>query len=340
MTTDAGPQLLRLCQRWRIGPTSAFAGRAAFVSSARAGWGNEASSDAANSAVSSGRPRCTRVNASPDYHGDVGQDTVARRPLAEHPAWARALGADGLASRMILPVVVSASVEDRERVEGTGQLERLSLTELVRDARAAASAGFAGLLVFGASDRKDSRAYIASDRDHIVQRAVRAVKEAVPELGVATDVCVCAYTDHGQCVLFRDGAADVTGTLERLGEIAVAHADAGADLLIPSGMLDGSVAALRRALASEHDDVPVAAMAKLESSLYGIHRILVQSTPIRERAVPLLAADDPSASRARALRDVADGPDAVVVKPGPPALDIVAALRAVVRRPIIAFHTA
>jgi len=273
-------------------------------------------------------------------HEDVGPETVARRPLSEHPAWSRALGGASLASRLILPVVVSGSVEDRERVEGTGGLERLSLTELVRDARAAASNGFAGLLIFGATDRKDARAFIASERDHIVLRAIRAVKEAVPELGVAADVCVCAYTDHGQCVLFREGGADVAGTLERLGEIAVAYADAGADLLIPSGMLDGSVAALRRALAGEHEGVPVAAMAKLESSLYGVHRILVQSTPIRERAVPLLAADDPSASRARALRDVADGADAVVVKPGAPTLDIVAALRSIAGRPIISFHTA
>jgi len=241
---------------------------------------------------------------------------------------------------MIIPVVVAASVEDRERVEGTGQLERLSLTELVRDARAAASAGFAGLLLFGATDRKDARAFIASERDHIVPRAIRAVKEAVPELGVATDVCVCAYTDHGQCVLFRDGGADVTGTLERLGEIAVAHADAGADLVIPSGMLDGTVAAVRRALAGDHDDVPVAAMAKLESSLYSLHRLLVQSAPIRERAVPLLAADDPTASRARVLRDLAEGADAVVVKPGTPAIDIVAGLRPLVRLPLISFHTA
>jgi porphobilinogen synthase len=270
----------------------------------------------------------------------MGQDTVARRSLSEHPAWARALRGDDLASRMILPVIVSASVEDRERVEGTGHLERLSLTELVRDARAAASAGFAGLLLFGATDRKDGRAFIASERDHIVTRAIHAVKEAVPELGVATDVCVCAYTDHGQCVLFRDGAADVSGTLERLGEIAVAHADAGADLVIASGMLDGSVAALRQALVGEHESVPVAAMAKLESSLYAVHRVLVQAAPIRERAVPLLAADDPSASRARALRDVAEGADAVIVKPGTPTLDIIAGLRPLLRRPLISFHTA
>lgn len=264
---------------------------------------------------------------------------TVRRDLAAHPAWAAALGRDGLAARMILPVVVSASVEDRERVEGTGGLERLSITELVRDARAAASAGFAGLLLYGASDRKDARAFIASERDHIVMRAIRAVKETVPELGIATDVCVCAYTDHGQCVLFRDGGADVTGTLERLGEIAVAHADAGADLVIPSGMLDGSVTAIRAALAGRHEGVSVAAMAKLESTLYSMHPVLVGATRVRERAVPLLAADDPSASRNRAVRDVAEGADAVVVKPGSPALDIVAMLRPIVGMPVISFHT-
>lgn len=270
----------------------------------------------------------------------MGARIVSRPHLADHPAWSRALGRDGLAARMILPVVVSASVEDREPVEGTGRLERLSLTELVRDARAAASAGFAGLLIYGASDRKDDRAFIASERDHIVNRAIRAVKEAVPELGIATDVCVCAYTDHGQCVLFREGNADAAATLERLGEIAVAHADAGADLVIPSGMLDGSVAAVRAALAGGHDAVPVAAMAKLESSRYTMGRILIDATPIRERAVPLLAADDPSASRNRALRDVAEGADAVVVTPGTAALDIVATLRPLIGRPVIAFHTA
>lgn len=276
----------------------------------------------------------------PDYHEEVGPKTLSRRPLAKHPAWARAFDDDRLAARMILPVVVSGSVEDRERVEGTGGLERLSLTELVRDARAAASAGFAGLLVFGASDRKDARAFIASERDHIVSRAIRAVKEAVPELGVATDVCVCAYADHGQCVLFGAGAADVAGTLERLGEIAVANAEAGADLVIPSGMLDGSVAAVRRALAGPHEGVAVAAMVRLESALYSTHRLLVDSTPIRERAVPLIAADDARASRARALRDVAEGADAVVVQPGAPALDIVAGLAPLVKRPLISFHTA
>src|SRR5712691_1441653 len=180
------------------------------------------------------------------------QATLARGRLAEHPVWSRALANPDLVGRVILPVIVGSAIEDREKVEAAPWLERLSLTEVVREARSAASAGLAGLLLFGMSDRKDEHAMLASEPDHIVPRAIRAVKEAVPELGVATDVCVCAYADHGQCVLFRDGGADVGATLERLGEIAVAHADAGADLLIPSGMLDGSVAALRGALSGDH----------------------------------------------------------------------------------------
>ncbi|MEK7863858.1 MAG: porphobilinogen synthase, partial [Chloroflexota bacterium] len=174
-----------------------------------------------------------------------------------------------------------------------------------------------GVLIFGTSDRKDERAMLASERDHIVTRAIHAVKDAAPDLAVATDVCVCAYTPHGQCVLFHGGAADVDGTLVRLTEIALVHADAGADLVIPSGMLDGSIRALRTALsAGRHGDVPVASMVKLASHAYASHRVAVEAVPVAEHAVPLVPLDDAEAARARALRDVAAGADAVVVKPG------------------------
>jgi len=173
-----------------------------------------------------------------------------------------------------------------------------------------------------------------------VPRAIRAVKEAVPELGVATDVCVCAYTAHGQCVLFGDHGADVAGTLERLAAIAEVHADAGADLLIPSGMLEGTVHALRDALGERRSDVPIAAVVKLESSLYVTHRVAVNAIPISERAVPLIPADDAAAAVARARRDIADGADAIIVKPGAPGLDIVARLAAFANRPIFSYFTA
>jgi porphobilinogen synthase len=267
--------------------------------------------------------------------------TLVRGRLAEHPLWARALSAATLASRIVKPVIVSARVEDRERVPDAPWLERLSLTELVRDARAAASAGIAGFLVFGTSDRKDESAMIASERDHVVARAIRAVKDAAPDLAVATDVCVCAYTPHGQCVLFSQGDADVDETLRRLAEIALVHADAGADLLMPSGMLDGATRALRTALSDHaHAAVPVAPVIKLESQLYATHRRAVEAMPVQERAVPLIAPEDRDAPRERALREIAAGADGVAMKPGLPALDHVVRIAAAADRPVISYFTA
>jgi len=271
----------------------------------------------------------------------VSQATLIRGRLAEHSIWRRALADPALAGHLIQPAIVSARVEDRERVPEAPWLERLSLTELVRDARAASSAGIAGLLLFGSADRKDEAAMLASERDHIVTRAIHAVKDAAPELAVATDVCVCAYTPHGQCVLFNAGAADVPGTLARLSEIALVHADAGADLVVASGMLEGSVHAIRTALSSvAHDGVPVAGMVKLETNLYSSHRRAVEAMPLTERAVPLIDPQDREAARARATRDVADGADAICVKPGLGTLDHVARIAASAGRPVISFFTA
>jgi len=269
----------------------------------------------------------------------VSPGTLVRGRLADHPLWSRALADARLGARLLQPVIVSARVEDRERVPDAPWLERLSITELVRDARSATSAGLAGLLIFGMSDRKDENAMLASERDHVVTRAIHAVKDAAPDLALATDVCVCAYTSHGQCVLFKEGGADVEGTLARLAEIAVVHADAGADLLVPSGMIDGTTRALRSALAAVGRDVPIAPALKLESPLYTSHRRAVEAVPIAERAVPLIDPADADAVRARALREVASGADAVVVKPGLVALDHVVRVAASADRPVISYIT-
>lgn len=265
--------------------------------------------------------------------------TLTLGRLVIHPLWRSALEAEELAGHLVKPLIVSDAVEDREVVEGAGSIARMSITEAVREARSAAVAGIAGLLLYGATDRKDETALLASQPDHVVPRAIRAIKDAVPELAVATDVCVCGYTSHGQCVLFARGAADIDGTLARLAEIAIVHAEAGADLLIPSGMLDGTVAALRAAVAAEHDALPISAMAKVESGLYGTHRIAVGAAGISERAVPLLDPSDRSAAEARVARDIAAGADAVVVKPAMMALDLVASLASWTERPVIAYHT-
>src|SRR2546425_11258763 len=137
----------------------------------------------------------------PAYHRRM-RDPLTRGRLAEHPLWSRALGWADLHARAILPVVVSSAVEDRERVPEATWLERFSITELVREARAAASAGIAGFLLFGVSDRKDETAMLASERDHVVPRAIHAVKEAGPGPSVATAVSGWADTPPGQRLLF------------------------------------------------------------------------------------------------------------------------------------------
>jgi len=265
----------------------------------------------------------------------------SRGRLAGHPLWARVLASTELSARAVLPVVVSSAVEDREKLEGVPWLERLSLTEVVREARAASVAGLAGLLLLGASERKDEHALLASEPDHALPRAIRAVKEATPDVAVATDVCVCAYTAHGQCVLFGERGPDVPATLERIVSIALLHAGAGADLLIVSGMLDGTVTAVRTALAAAgRDEVPVASLLKLETALDVTQRSVVQALPIAERAVQLLPAADAAAAVARARREMADGADAVIVQPGAPGLDIVARLATFSDRPIASYFTA
>src|SRR2546427_818663 len=227
------------------------------------------------------------------------QATLARGRLAEHPVWSRALANPDLAGRLILPVIVGSAIEDREKVEAAPWLERLSVTEVVREARSAASAGLAGLLLFGISDRKDEHALLASEPDHVVPRAIRAVKEAVPELGVATDVCICAYTAHGQCVLFGEHGADVAGTLERLAAIAEVHADAGADLLIPSGMLEGTVHTLRDALGPRRADLPIRPPPSANISPPRDARVPASLSPQVPGASPSREQDEPLSLAAR-----------------------------------------
>lgn len=269
--------------------------------------------------------------------GSMNAGTLTRGRLALHPLWGRALAEDELARHVILPIAVSDAVEDRERVEHAAGIERVSVTEAVRDAQAASAAGLAGVLLVAQSDRKDETALLAVQRDGILARAIRAIKERVPDLAVATEVCVCHHTAHGQCVLFGGEGADVRGTLERLGEIAQVHADCGADLLLPTGMLDGTAAAVRAAL-GDHPDVPVAATIAMDSGLYALGRTVVGAVPIPERAVPLLS--DSAAAQARAMREAAAGADALLVMPGMPALDVVGLLGAGASVPVVSWQSA
>src|SRR5437879_13446530 len=127
------------------------------------------------------------------------QATLARGRLAEHPVWSRALANPDLAGRVILPVIVGSAIEDREKVEAAPWLERLSVTEVVREARSAASAGLAGLLLFGLSDRKDVHAMLAGEPDHVVPRAIRAETDDAPRRAVPPAVPHSATPPPGRC---------------------------------------------------------------------------------------------------------------------------------------------
>src|SRR5205823_3700709 len=222
------------------------------------------------------RPRSMELveSAAPrrDTRGTLRTMTNAVRPrerLAARAAFKESLSGDARRRLMQPLILFSADEEERRAIPSLPGQHYLSLTEAVREARVLASAGIAGVLLFAAPDRKDETAVLAAESDWLVPRAIRAIKDAVPELAVATDVCVCAYTRHGQCVLFTEGAPDIAATHARLAEIAVAHAAAGADLVIPSGMLAGSGDVIRRALdAAALGDVAVAGVVKFESALY------------------------------------------------------------------------
>ena len=269
--------------------------------------------------------------------------TLTRARLGQHPVWARAIGSRVPAGAVILPRVVSAAVADRAPVEGSpggSRIERLSVTEVVRDARDAAHRGLAGVHLLGAADRKDELALLASERDHTLVRAIRAVKEALPDFGVSSDVCVCPHTAHGQCVLFAGGGPDLPGTLNRLAEIAVVHADAGVDLIVLSGMVPGSAETVRRALdEAGYRALPLSITLEVESALRPIERAAVGAMPVRERAIQLLPAGSAPVWPG-GLRELIGPADAIAVRPAGVAQDLVALLARESSCPVIAYHPA
>lgn len=228
----------------------------------------------------------------------------------------------------------------REAIGSMPGQARLSIDELVRDAKEVASLGIPGILLFGLPHDKDPRGSEAYADDGIVQQAVRAVKDTVPDLLVATDVCLCQYTSHGHCGVVEDGAVRNDPTLELLARVAVSHAEAGADLVAPSDMMDGRVGAIREALdEAGYAEVPIMAYsAKYASSFYGPFRDAADSTPQfgDRRSYQMDPANGTEALREIAL-DLDEGADIVMVKPALPYLDIIARARADFAAPLAAY---
>jgi len=241
----------------------------------------------------------------------------------------------------VMPFFVRPGRGVKRPIESMPGQSQLSVDELVRAAGPAAAAGIPAVILFGIPERKDARASGAYARAGVVQQAARALKERHPGLVVIADLCFCGYTDHGHCgVVRRDGSIDNDATLELAAKTAVSQAEAGCDVVAPSGMMDGQVGAVRRALdSSGHAGTLILAYAvKYASAFYGPFRDAAESPPkFGDRSTHQMDPANLREALREAALDVAEGADMVMVKPAMPCLDVLRAVRARCAVPVAAY---
>lgn len=245
------------------------------------------------------------------------------------------------ADNLIAPFFVVEGRDERQPIGSMPGQFRLSVDHLIKEAGEVYALGVPAILLFGVPARKDEIGSEAWAPDGIVPQAIRAVKDRVPDLVVITDVCVDEYTTHGHCGIVKDGRVLNDETLECLQKMALSHARAGADMVAPSDMMDGRVAAIRRALDGEgFSDVPIMAYAaKFASCFYAPFREAAGSSPQfgDRQSYQMDAANIREALREIEL-DIQEGADIVMVKPALPYLDVIHAARGAFDRPIAAYQ--
>jgi porphobilinogen synthase len=241
-------------------------------------------------------------------------------------------------NQFVMPLFVAPEPLANEELPGMARFDPVGLE---REVDALVEAGVRAVLLFGVPAEKDEEATGAWEDDGIVQQALRALRPRFPELVLLTDVCLCEYTSHGHCGVVVDGAVDNDRSLELLARTAVSHAEAGADVVAPSDMMDGRVGAIREAL-DDHgfETTPILAYsAKYASAFYGPFREAADSTPAfgDRRGYQM----DPANVR-EALReckiDLAEGADAIMIKPALPYLDVIRAARDAFQVPLAAYN--
>ncbi len=245
-------------------------------------------------------------------------------------------------AHLIQPLFVVAGEGVREEVPSMPGIERFSISNLVDEAGEIVAAGIGAVLLFGIPAAKDEVGSGAYDDEGIVQMAVRALKEAHPDLTVITDVCLCEYTSHGHCgIVGPDGEVQNDLSVELLAKTAISHAEAGADVVAPSDMMDGRIGSIRYQMDEEgHPGVPIIAYsAKYASAFYGPFRDAAESTPEfgDRRGYQMDPANAAEAIREAEL-DLDEGADMLMVKPAVPYLDVVRRVKDATGAPVAAYH--
>ncbi len=242
---------------------------------------------------------------------------------------------------LVYPLFACPGEGVEEPLPGLPGIARRSVDLLAEEAARVHGLGVGAVLLFGVPEEKDETGSGAYDDDGIVQRALRAARAQAPELVLMTDACLCEYTSHGHCGLVEDGEVVNDASLELLARTAVSHAEAGADAVAPSDMMDGRVGAIRGALDDEgFEQLPIVAYsAKYASAFYGPFREVADSTPAfgDRRSYQMDPANVREALRECAL-DLEEGADAIMVKPALPYLDVIAAVRARFDAPLFAYN--
>jgi len=242
---------------------------------------------------------------------------------------------------LILPLFVVGGKGVRNPIPSMPGQYQLSVDNLVKTAREAGERDIPAILIFGLPDKKDPLGTGAYAKDGIIQKAVRELKNRLPGMMVITDVCLCEYTDHGHCGMVEKGTVDNDATLDLLARTALSHAEAGADMVAPSDMMDGRVAEIRNTLdEADFSHIPIMSYAaKYCSAYYGPFREAADSAPQfgDRRSYQMDPANGLEAVR-EATMDAEEGADIIMVKPALPYLDIIYRIREEVDLPVAAYH--
>lgn len=242
---------------------------------------------------------------------------------------------------LIYPLFVVEGHNLRQEVTSMPGVFRYSPDLLPRELDEVAGLGIPAVLLFGIPQKKDEVGSSAYDPEGVIQKAIQAIKSSTPELVVVTDVCLCEYTDHGHCGIVTDGYVDNDRTLELLAEMAVSHAEAGADIVAPSDMMDGRVGIIREALDENgFEHIPILSYAvKYASAFYGPFREAAECAPRfgDRRSYQMDPANWREALR-EVEQDVAEGADLIMIKPALAYLDVIQRVRLAVDCPVVAYN--